>query len=449
MQLKYLNIKISLYCILIFVLSSCSTDNTKINVIPEEEIETEVPSSVEGNEETPTESSTTTIGELGTVTFYNEELSEDEYILVNDAAANSVYLMDKNADLIYEWPLGDRIIGNDVILLNDGTLLASLESDNPDFQFGGQGGIIQIIDKNGQALWNFEYSTTEHRSHHDVELLPNGNVLAIAWEKMVKEEAIANGSMLGTDIFPESIIEIHPITNTIVWEWHAKDHLIQDFDNSKLNFGSIEENPQLINLNYVDAVGGNIMHANGIGYDEINDLIYLSVNYYSEVWVIDHSTNTDDAASHSGGRFGKGGDLLYRFGNPSTQNDETTERLFINNHYPNLFEPGKILIYTNGGDLEQSTVYELKLPTELTQKTIPKTTQPEILWSFTDPELYAPKVSGAVRLPNGNTLITEGDFGLWEVTQQGEVVWKFSAPGFFWRAYHYAKDDPAILALGL
>lgn len=75
MQLKYLNIKISLYCILIFVLSSCSTDNTKISVIPEEEIESEVPTSVEGNEETPTESSTTTIGELGTVTFYNEELS--------------------------------------------------------------------------------------------------------------------------------------------------------------------------------------------------------------------------------------------------------------------------------------------------------------------------------------------------------------------------------------
>lgn len=448
MQLKYLNIKISLYCILIFILSSCSSDSTKITEIPEEEIETETPVAEEEIEEIPTDS-LTTIGELGTVTFYNEELSEDEYILVNDAAANSVYLMDKNADLVYEWPLGDRIIGNDVILLNDGTLLASLESDNPDFQFGGQGGIIQIIDKNGQALWNFEYSNTEHRSHHDVELLPNGNVLAIAWEKMTQEEATANGSKLGSDIYPESIIEINPTTDTIVWEWHAKDHLVQDFDESKLNYGSIAENPQLINLNYVDAVGGNIMHANGIGYDELNDLIYLSVNYYSEVWVIDHSTSADDAASHSGGKFGKGGDLLYRFGNPSTQNDENTERLFINNHYPNLFEPGKILIYTNGGDLEQSTVYELKLPTELTQKTIPKTTQPEILWSFTDPELYAPKVSGAVRLPNGNTLITEGDFGLWEVTQQGEVVWKFSAPGFFWRAYHYAKDDPAILALGL
>ncbi|WP_339628415.1 aryl-sulfate sulfotransferase [uncultured Maribacter sp.] len=448
-QLKFSNTKNAILCVWIFILSSCSTNNTTITDIPEEEIETEAPTGEAEIEETLSESSTTTIGELGTVTFYNEEQIEDHYILVNDAAANSVYLMDKNADLVYEWPLGDRIIGNDVILLNDGTLLASLESDNPDFQFGGQGGIIQIIDKNGKALWNFNYSNTEHRSHHDVELLPNGNVLAIAWEKMVKDEAIANGSKLGTDIFPESIIEIDPITSTIVWEWHAKDHLIQDFDESKLNFGSIEENPQLINLNYVDADGGNIMHANGIGYDELNNLIYLSVNYYSEVWVIDHSTSTVDAALHSGGNFDRGGDLLYRFGNPSTQNDGTTQRLFINNHYPNLFEPGKMLIYTNGGDLEQSTVYELKLPTALNQKSIPQITQPEIIWSFTDPELYAPKVSGAVRLPSGNTLITEGDFGLWEVTQQGEVVWKFSAPGFFWRAYHYAKDDPAILALDL
>ena len=146
-QLKFSNTKNAILCVWIFILSSCSTNNTTITDIPEEEIETEAPTGEAEIEETLSESSTTTIGELGTVTFYNEEQIEDHYILVNDAAANSVYLMDKNADLVYEWPLGDRIIGNDVILLNDGTLLASLESDNPDFQFGGQGGIIQIIDK--------------------------------------------------------------------------------------------------------------------------------------------------------------------------------------------------------------------------------------------------------------------------------------------------------------
>ena len=191
------------------------------------------------------------------------------------------------------------------------------------------------------------------------------------------------------------------------------------------------------------------MHANGIAYDAQNDLIYLSVNFYSEVWVIDHSVTTQEAATHEGGNFGLGGDLVYRFGNPSTQNILDVPRLFINNHYPNLFEPNKMLIFTNGGDLKQSTVYELSLPSLLTQKMVPDTAPPEILWSFTNPELYSGKVSGAVRLPNGNTLITEGDFGMWEVTNEGEVVWKFKADGFFWRAYHYEKNAPGILSLGL
>ena len=452
-KLNFKNIKINLFYILCTILVSCSNDNnTSLDITEEEIIEEKIENqgaTEEDVEENPIDSLKTADGELGTVTFYNQDLIEDHYILVNDAAANSVYLMDKNADLIYNWPLADRKIGNDVLLLDDGTLLASLESDNPGFPFGGQGGIIQIIDKNGEALWNFDYSNTEHRSHHDVELLPNGNILAIAWEKMSAEEAIDNGYQLDNAIYPESIIEINPTTDEIVWEWHSKNHLIQNFDDTKLNYGSVEENPQLIDLNYVESTNGNIMHANGIGYDSVNDLIYLSVNYYSEVWVIDHSTTINEASSHVGGNFNLGGDLVYRFGNPTTQNDNTTERLFVNNHYPNLFDSGKILIYTNGGDLEQSTVYEFQLPTELTQNTIPSTEQPEILWSFTDPELYAPKVSGAVRLPNGNTLITEGDFGIWEVTQQGEIVWKFSAQGFFWRAYHYAKDNPAILALDL
>lgn len=435
-------------CLLaLFVFLSCGKDDSPI---PKDDSGEENPEQGENpSGETPQETDETLEGEMGTVTFYNKELMEDHYILVNDAMSNRVYLMDKNANLVFEWPLGERKIGNDALLLENGTLLASLQHDGPDILFGGFGGKIQIIDKEGNALWDFTYSNSEHRLHHDVELLPNGNVLAIAWEKMPQEEALENGSGYDSDLYPESILEIDPATDDIVWEWHAKDHLIQDFDDSKLNYGVVADNPQLIDLNYSEGKGGNIMHINGIGYDPDNDLIYLSVNFYSEVWAIDHSTTTEIAATHSGGNFGRGGDLIYRFGNPSAHGDNVSERLFVNNHYPNLFEPGKMLIFTNGGDLEQSTVHEMALPDALNQKSIPNLTNPEILWSFTDTELYSPKVSGAVRLPNGNTLITEGDYGIWEVTKAGEVVWKFSSEGFFWRAYHYAKDDPAILALDL
>lgn len=437
------------YTLFFLCVLSCSKNDPKMpdDIITEE---TENPSEEGPTGENPaTGNSKTVEGDMGTVTFYDEGSVEDDYILVNDAMSNKVYLMDKNANLIYEWPLGDRKIGNDALLLEDGRLLASLQFDSPDILFGGYGGRIQFMNKDGEASWDFIYSSSEHRSHHDVELLPNGNVLAIAWERMPLEDALANGSNRNTDLYPESIIEIDPNTDDVVWEWHAYDHLIQDFDETKLNYGVVADNPQLIDLNYVPAADGNIMHINGLSYDPVNDLIFLSVNFYSEVWVVDHSTTSELAADHSGGNFGRGGDLVYRFGNPSAYDDFESQRLFINNHFPNLLEPGKMLIFTNGGELEQSTVYELGLPSELSLNSIPNLDSPEILWSFTNPELYSPKVSGAVRLPNGNTLITEGDFGIWEVTTEGEVVWKFESVGFFWRAYHYSKDDPAIIALNL
>jgi hypothetical protein len=285
-------------------------------------------------------------------------------------------------------------------------------------------------------------------------LLPNGNVIALVWERMQVQEAIDNGSVHNRDLYTEAIIEIDPKTDQIVWEWHSWDHLVQDFDDTKKNFGIISDNPQLIDFNYTEQQDdGDIMHSNGIAYDEVNDLIYMSVNFYHEVWVIDHSTNTAEAASSAGGNYQKGGDLVYRFGNPEAYNNSMGDRLFYNNHFPNLIDTEgsgqkNMLIFVNNMDnTEQSVVYELQFPN--TFELLPNANnEPEIVWSFTDPELYSPKVSGAVTLPNGNRLITEGDFGFWEVTIEGEVVWKLSSKGFFWRGYHYNKDAPEIEALG-
>ncbi len=42
---------------------------------------------------------------------------------------------------------------------------------------------------------------------------------------------------------------------------------------------------------------------------------------------------------------------------------------------------------------------------------------------------YSAEISGAQRLPNGNTLITEGVKGnLFEVTTAGEIVWRYMNP---------------------
>ncbi len=440
MKASKLTILIILSISCVFMLS-CEKDDAVVKeeiAVPEEPVLEEEEEEEQGEDDSPE----------SPVSFFYPDLVMDHYILINNAASNEVYLINKQGERVFDWSLSNNI-GNDVFLLPDGRLLASLEADDVKMALGGQGGKLQFVAADGTIEWNFDYSSEEAELHHDAELLPNGNVIAMVWEKVPQLDAEEAGSGHGMDIFVEGIIEVNPETNEIVWEWHSMDHLVQDHNPDKQNFGSVAENPNKIDLNYVTHEKGDIMHANGISYDPVNDLIFLSVNFYSEVWVIDHSTTTEEAAGSNGGNFNKGGDLVYRFGNPEAYQNPAGTRLFNNNHFPNLLtgdDSGKMLIFSNG--ISQSTVYELELPTtyDLVQGI---DNEPVVSWSFTDPDLYSPKVSGAVPLPNGNVLITEGDFGLWEVTRDGKVVWQYQSPGFYWRAYHYDKDSPEINALGL
>ena len=349
----------------------------------------------------------------------------------------------------------DTKLGNDLELLPNGKVLGIFKADNPAIAFGGFGGVIKIINPDGTVDWEFEYVSDDFISHHDVEMLPNGNVLFIAFERIDAATAIQFGANTTEDIFPEKLVEVNPSTNEIVWEWRSWNHIVQDQNNTIENFGAINNNPEKININYNLPGKADIMHANGIDYDEDRDIVFLSVNHYSEIWVIDHSTTTIEAASSSGGNYNKGGNLIYRFGNPSTYNNTFGERIFHNNHFPNLLEgnkpgEGNMLVYVNGNNINQSSVLELELPESLSLT--PNTNnEPLIIWSFTDPELFSSIISGANRLSNGNTLICEGDYGYWEITPSGEIAWKYNGIGTvkFWRGYDYNLDHPALPILGI
>ncbi|WP_291962890.1 arylsulfotransferase family protein [Maribacter sp.] len=384
---------------------------------------------------------------------FNAARVYDGLVLVNDASANRVYLMDKRTDIKHEWNLNGKRLGNDAKLLDDGRLLSMFESLNPEITLGGFGGLISMLDKNGNVDWSYEYSNENHIAHHDTEVLPNGNILFLSWEKKSIEDANEIGFSQETEIIYDAILEIDPKTNEIVWEWHMWDHIIQDFDETRLNFGDVQSNPNKIDINYLEVKNefGDVSHANGIDYDADKDLIFLSVNYYSEIWIIDHSTTTAQAKTSKGGNYNLGGDLIYRFGNPSAYKNQNGTRLFDRNHHPNLLEgekKGNILIYSNGINTDQSTVYELKIPENFNLESN-QNNEPEVVWSFTDPDLFAGRVSGADILPNGNVLITEGDFGFWEVSNNGEILWRYNTLGFFWRGYHFDYTDSAIINLDL
>ena len=454
MKIKFLTKFLGLFFLSLFL--ACSSDDD-VTVVDEMEPEEEVIEEEEEQEpEVPTEVVYPILGETGTILLNNKSLAKEGYILVNESSDDRVYLMEKDSALIvHEWQL-EFGLGNDVELLSDGKLLASLGVESPDFSFGGFGGIIQLINPDSSVDWEFTYANEEHIIHHDVEMLPNGNILAIVWDLRSTEELDAIG-YLGEEekVYTETIIEINTATDEIVWKWESWDHIVQDTDDSKPRFGIINEHPELININYIDVLrenvepDGDIMHANGFDYDEENDLIYMTINNFSEVWVIDHSTTITQAKTSTGGSYGKGGDLLYRFGNPAAYDNTFGERLFYNNHFPNLLEndvpgDGNILVYVNGnGDSKQSVVYELDIPANFNLQAN-TSNELDIIWSYTREGLYAPRVSGAVRLDNGNTLITSGTSGFIEVTNDKAVVWEFEGSGFYWRSYHYNFGSSAL-----
>ena len=387
------------------------------------------------------------------VEFLDTNLVHDGLVLAVENSKQTSYLIDKRGNRYRDFNF-DTSLGNDLEILNNGKLLGSFKVNGTAFSFGGHGGKARIINQDGSIDWEYTIANDNQIAHHDVEQLPNGNILMLVWERVTQADAIALGINANNDIFPESLYEINPNTNQIVWEWKSINHLIQDQNSSLPNFGSINQNPNKIDFNYnIDVDNGDIMHANGLDYDSDKDVIYLSVNFYSEVWVIDHSTSISESNSSSGGNYNKGGDLIYRFGNPDTYQNTSGNRLFFNNHFPNLLEngvpgDGNILIYVNGGDSNQSKVYELDIPDNF-GLIANNDNEPSIVWSFTHPDLYFARISGADRLPNGNTLICEGDYGFWEVTNTGAIAWKYSNLGgnFFWRGYGYSYDDEAIINL--
>jgi hypothetical protein len=420
--------------------------------------------------------------------FLNDSSSFNGYTFFAPAAYTNTYLINNEGLLVNAWE-GTHTPGLSAYLLENGNLLRTAVIFNSTFNGGGSGGLIQEYEWGGNLVWEFEYSTNLYYQHHDIEKLPNGNVLVIAWEFRSWEEAITEGrnpSLMSDDmLWPDHIIEVQPDGSTggnIVWEWHVWDHLIQDFDPTVFNYGVVSEHPELIDINYVgttpNGTGADWTHINSVDYNEEFDQIILSVHVFSEIWVIDHSTTTQEAAGHTGGNSGMGGDLLYRWGNPKTygRGDATDQRLFTQHdaHWiePGLPGDGNILIFNNGRFRpggNHSTIDEIVPPVDQDGN---YTLNPDstygpdtLVWSYSAPvptDFFAANISGSQRQPNGNTLICDGPSGrFFEVTNEGEIVWLYINPVIatgpmtqgnpipsqqnrVFRAYRYAPDYPGF-----
>ncbi len=446
----------------------------------------------------------------------------DGYTLFSPLDAAGTYLIDNDGRVIHFWDSEWRTGACD--LLPNGNLLRPTSYGNVGnghFKGGGAAYGVQEVAWDGTVLWEFVYSSDQYLMHHDIEALPNGNVLILAWEQKSKDESIAAGrdpELIGDDgIWPEHVIEVKPTRPTggeVVWQWHIWDHLVQDFDETKANYAKVEEHPELLDINppglWMDRIseeekrelealgylGGDTktedknknrrssarnadwLHTNAIAYNADLDQIALSVLGNNEIWIIDHSTTTEEAKGHTGGRSGKGGDLLYRWGNPFAYRlgAEKEQTLFaqhdvnwIPKGYPG---EGNLLIFNNGRGRPEgnySTVVEIVPPLDATGNYTREAGKPwgpaQPAWEYAAPnpkDLYAFFISGARRMPNGNTLICAGSSGtFFEVTPDKQEVWRYINPvvgppgsstqsptgkptNIVFRAYRYPKDHPGL-----
>ena len=392
--------------------------------------------------------------------------SDPGYTLLSPIPSNEIFLIDNCGEQVHSW----QASGNPALscyLLPDGSLLRPTGDPDAFFHAGGAGGIIEKVDWDGNIIWTYNVSDSLHCQHHDIELLPNGNILVIAWDLYDTPAQVAKGrTTIIEPLWSEKIIEIEPDYvnggGTVVWEWKAWDHLVQDVSDTIEGYGVVSEHPELIDINYIGINNGSSdwLHFNSLDYHEGYDQIVISVHHSSEIWIIDHSTTTAEAASHSGGNSGKGGDLLYRWGNPIAYQQGTVDDQQLHKQHDaqwiqdSLVHGGMILIFDNQEFLpvEGSAVDVVETPVDAEGNYaysggayLPESTY----WTYqADPvtDFYSQRISGAQRLSNGNTLICQGRGGrFFEVDLDGNIVWEYinpvSANGIIAQGFQPAQNN--------
>ncbi len=412
------------------------------------------------------------------LTINSDGLTEG-YVMFAVPNSASVYLINRKGEVVHEWKGNYGVMG--AYLGNDGSLVQNAsDPDFPVFAGGGESGRLQKITWDNKILWDFEYANEKFHAHHDFTVMPNGNILAIAWEARTMNEALAAGRKPiitpKAGLWPDKIVEIQPQGERggkIVWEWHIWDHLIQDYDSKKANYGNPADHPELLDINAKDSLpplisqdsmnilkrmgrarrnetpenrGSDVYHLNAIKYNAELDQIAFSSPSLSEIFIIDHSTTTKEAAGHKGSRWGKGGDFLYRWGNPENyQRGDSTNRKLFQQHDIRWIEKGKpgagnLTVFNNGiphlDSMNYSAIHEIAPPKDQKGNYLIEKGKPfgpeKPVWTYIAPDslsFWSSFISGAHRMHNGNTFIIEGARGRYfEVTKEGKIVWEYLNP---------------------
>lgn len=387
----------------------------------------------------------------------NTEEATQGYVLFD--TNNETYLVDNCGQVVHSWSTFN--MRHHSKLLPNGHIVF--------IQYGD----VYEMNWEGEIVKQFMDDDPDIHLEYEVIILPNGNYLCVGRKEFSHEQFANIGYYIPVGSSPSEIdvvVELDKDTGAIVWEWDLGDHVIQERDASAPNYGVIKDNPQLLNMDVIATYDWKFTESfmiNGMDYNPELDQIILSVRKISEIIIIDHSTTTEEAAGHSGGQSGKGGDILWRWGNPANYNAGTTaDRYLYFQHNPKWITKGphigKISCYSNGLNRpgvpfgENYSTVPLLSPMmdangdymkDENGLFLPVLPELSIGVTTTGTQFYSGYTSGAEFQSNGNVYITEGVNGrLLEVNNSGDIVWQYRVPNtsYIFRTEKYALNYAAF-----
>lgn len=361
------------------------------------------------------------------------------YVLV--PSGNATQLLDASNTAVKNWTTG----GYTAYLTNTGTLVGQTGNGS-----AAAAGFASLVEKTDASQGSTQKNIwTVSGFHHGHWVMPNGHWLGTVGVKINPKTLLAAAGYTGTttSIWDERIQEWDPVSKTVVWEWKASDHT------------SGTNHPRKFNSNTLFKSNDPI-HINSVVYDSARDLVVMSSHYMNEVLVVDHSTTTAQAATSTGGKYGKGGDLLFRWG--SSKNYGGTGAAMSNVvHGGGVIQgglpgAGNFSLFGNSDNtVKHSRWYEIKGQESDTGWVIGSNGEfvADLVfdWYSTTGTYESNGHYGfGQRLPNGNTFLTfTGSNKLVEVDASKNIQRTISVTSNVIRSCFYPMGHPALAALGL
>jgi hypothetical protein len=381
------------------------------------------------------------------VTIYDPARAWNGFTVLSPLATQAVLVIDMNGNVVKRWDDFNNSAGGPARVLPGGSVIAASGARPPYqeslslVQRDFEGRVVSSFDHAEQIELPGRGTVWSARQHHDWqrEDFPAGYYSPEAAPATTGSNTLilththhTVPAVADVTLEDDRLIEVAP-DGRIVWEWTAGEHV------DELGFAP-DARAAIRQAADVNAARGSFdwLHVNSATYVGPNRWFDAGDRRFAPNNVIISSRQASLMAIVA-----RDGSIAWRLGPDFSATEELRKiRQIIGQHHAHLIPnglpgAGHLLVFDNGGSsgygfagpIAPNGVGAFARATSRVLEIDPVTL--ELKWSYTAPRFFSTNISSAQRLPNGNTLITEGAGGrLFEVTADGTIVWEYMNPLF-------------------